>query len=53
MRCPECDGALTIAEGIRPSEIVQCGECKSELEVLTVDPVVLAVAPDIEEDWGE
>jgi len=34
-------------------EIVECGECASELEILTLDPIRAALAPEIEEDWGE
>jgi alpha-aminoadipate carrier protein LysW len=37
----------------RLSEIVQCPECSSELEVVSLAPPALALAPEIEEDWGE
>lgn len=51
--CPECDGKVELSEPVRLSEIVQCPECSSELEVVELDPPALAVAPEIEEDWGE
>jgi alpha-aminoadipate carrier protein LysW len=51
--CPECSGAVTFAEPPRVSEIVECAECRSELEVITLEPLTLAVAPEVEEDWGE
>jgi alpha-aminoadipate carrier protein LysW len=51
--CPECAGSITFAEQPRVSEIVECAGCLAELEVLTVEPLALAVAPDVEEDWGE
>jgi len=51
--CPECDGAVVVAADVRLSEIVECAECKSELEVVAKDPLVLALAPEVEEDWGE
>lgn len=51
--CPECDAPVQVGDGIRLSEIVECPECRSELEVVTVDPVLLVLAPEIEEDWGE
>nr|WP_246062430.1 lysine biosynthesis protein LysW [Haloactinospora alba] len=35
------------------AEIVVCEDCSSELEVVAVDPPVLALAPEVEEDWGE
>jgi alpha-aminoadipate/glutamate carrier protein LysW len=51
--CPECEGEVAIADSVRVSEIVECGECRSELEVVAVGPAVLARAPEVEEDWGE
>lgn len=51
--CPECDGPVAIPDDVRMSEIVECGDCKSELEVVARAPVVLARAPEVEEDWGE
>jgi alpha-aminoadipate carrier protein LysW len=51
--CPECDGSIALTEPPRANEIIECGECSSELEILTVDPVKVALAPEIEEDWGE
>lgn len=52
-RCPECEGQVSIGDSIRLSEIVECGECRSELEVVALGPAVLARAPEVEEDWGE
>lgn len=51
--CPECDADVALSEPVRMSEIVECPDCLSELEVITVHPVMLALAPEIEEDWGE
>jgi alpha-aminoadipate carrier protein LysW len=34
-------------------EVVACTECAAELEVIALDPVELALAPEVEEDWGE
>lgn len=51
--CPECEANVPLPERVRLSEIAQCPECSSELEVTGVDPVTLALAPEIEEDWGE
>jgi alpha-aminoadipate carrier protein LysW len=51
--CPECEGAVQLTEPPRASEIVECPDCRSELEVVGLDPVTLALAPEIEEDWGE
>jgi alpha-aminoadipate carrier protein LysW len=34
-------------------EIVPCGDCGAELEVVERDPPELRLAPEEEEDWGE
>jgi alpha-aminoadipate/glutamate carrier protein LysW len=51
--CPECAHDMSLAQTPRLSEIVECADCHSELEVVTLDPLMLAVAPEVEEDWGE
>jgi alpha-aminoadipate carrier protein LysW len=51
--CPACDSELSIPEDVRPSEILDCASCASELEVLVVAPLMLGLAPETEEDWGE
>ncbi|ARZ72285.1 MULTISPECIES: lysine biosynthesis protein LysW [Streptomyces] len=51
--CPECESSVALAEPPKVNEIIECGDCSSELEVLTVDPLQVALAPDVEEDWGE
>lgn len=51
--CPECGGGVHLQPGTLLGEIVSCGECLAELEVLGLDPPALALAPEVEEDWGE
>ena len=51
--CVECGAEVDLADDVEVGEIVDCGTCGSELEVVEVDPVVLEVAPELEEDWGE
>jgi len=51
--CPECDAKVMLPEPVRLSEIIECQDCRIELEVITLDPVVLALAAEVEEDWGE
>jgi alpha-aminoadipate carrier protein LysW len=51
--CPECEGPVNLDEPVRLSEIAECPACLSELEVVALDPLELALAPEIEEDWGE
>lgn len=51
--CPECEGPLTLEANTIEGEIIPCGDCGAELEVLATSPIELAVAPLVEEDWGE
>ena len=51
--CPECGGKLTFANQPHLSEIIECANCRTELEVVATDPLMLALAPEPEEDWGE
>ncbi len=51
--CPECDATITLATDVLDGEIVHCPDCGADLEVVSVNPVVLALAPEVEEDWGE
>lgn len=51
--CVECGGDVSIPNGVEPGEILDCATCGAELEVIEVDPVVLELAPELEEDWGE
>ena len=51
--CCECGFEFPIPEGTEESEIFECEECGSELEIISLDPPVTAVAPETKEDWGE
>ena len=50
--CPECDAQVDLA-GVVLNEIVVCGDCGADLEVISLDPPALELAPMEEEDWGE
>jgi alpha-aminoadipate/glutamate carrier protein LysW len=50
--CPECEAEIDLNNVMR-GEIVQCPECGSDLEVTSVNPIVLELAPMTEEDYGE
>lgn len=52
-KCPSCGATVSTGAGLRLSEIIECAECRTELEVASVEPVILVLAPEIEEDWGE
>lgn len=51
--CPECTAPVQLAPDARVSEIVECLDCRSELEVSSTVPPVLVLAPEVEDDWGE
>lgn len=51
--CPECGAAISLGEDTIQGEILQCPDCGIELEVVSLDPLELELAPEEEEDWGE
>lgn len=51
--CPVCGGDVELPRDPVEGELLECSECASELEILGLAPVVLAEAPEAEEDWGE
>jgi alpha-aminoadipate carrier protein LysW len=50
--CSECAATVSL-NGAVVGELLRCPECGADLEVITLDPAVLALAPSEEEDWGE
>ena len=52
VECPECFGEIELKD-VMQNEIVQCGDCGADLEVVSIDPLTLELAPEEEEDWGE
>lgn len=51
--CPECDADIMLVAGTVVGEIVVCPDCAAELEVVSIDPPALDLAPEVGEDWGE
>ncbi|UCH63424.1 MAG: lysine biosynthesis protein LysW [Fidelibacterota bacterium] len=51
--CPECGYEIAVAADTVKGEILQCGDCGMELEVINIEPLEVAPAPEEEEDWGE
>ncbi|MBI4539910.1 MAG: lysine biosynthesis protein LysW [Gemmatimonadetes bacterium] len=51
--CPECAAALPIQGTPIPNEIIPCPDCGVELEVVSVEPLAVELAPPVQEDWGE
>ena len=51
--CPVCSAQTTVGSDTIVGELMECPECGSELEVIGLDPVQFAEAPETEEDWGQ
>jgi alpha-aminoadipate/glutamate carrier protein LysW len=51
--CPECAAVIEMDDDVMESEIIDCPDCGVELEVISLDPLTLDLAPEEEEDWGE
>ncbi len=51
--CPECDAEVEIPSDAMENELLACAECGSELEIMSLSPLELELAPEVEEDWGE
>jgi len=51
--CVECGADTPFGENIIIGEIVQCPDCGVELEVVNLEPLEVALAPEVVEDWGE
>ena len=51
--CVECGAQVEILEDSMEGEIVACGDCGTELEIVSLEPLELDLAPTEMEDWGE
>jgi alpha-aminoadipate/glutamate carrier protein LysW len=51
--CPDCTAAMPESPDLRVMSIVVCPACPAELEVISLEPTEYALAPEIEEDFGE
>lgn len=50
--CPECEAEISL-RGLIVGEIIFCPDCNAELEVTNLEQPTVALAPEVEEDWGE
>ncbi|MCB0730178.1 MAG: lysine biosynthesis protein LysW [Ignavibacteriae bacterium] len=51
--CPICGNDIPFEEGTVKGELIECSDCGSELEVISVKPFRVDEAPMEEEDWGQ
>ena len=53
INCPECDADVTTEPDLLVGELLVCPDCEAELEVTSLAPLAVELAPEVEEDWGE
>jgi len=53
INCPECEAEYSLEPGMEKGEIIVCPDCGVELEIISLNPLEVALAPMEEEDWGE
>lgn len=51
--CPACEANVNIPSDVMENELLACPDCASELEIISLEPLELDFAPEVEEDWGE
>lgn len=51
--CPECEADVLIPANAVQNELITCRDCGAELEIVSLEPLMLDLAPQVEEDWGE
>lgn len=53
IECVECGANLSLPNNVMQGEILPCSDCGVELEVLSLNPLTVDLAPMEMEDWGE
>ena len=53
IECPDCGAEKELSEKTETGEIMSCACCGTMLEVLSLQPLSIGKAPQIEEDFGE
>jgi len=53
VNCPECDAQVELTADTEVGEILVCSDCGVDLEVTSMDPAAVQLAPMEQEDWGE
>jgi len=51
--CPECEAQIELVADTEVGEIIVCSDCGVDLEVTSLDPAAVELAPMEQEDWGE
>jgi len=53
IECVECGAQLSLPPNVLVGEILPCSDCGVELEILSLEPLQVDLAPQEMEDWGE
>ena len=53
VQCPICDAEVELDDDIEVGDLIDCPDCGTELEIISLDPPEAEEAPQEEEDWGE
>lgn len=53
LTCPECGATIPLSADAEVGEIIVCPDCGVDLEITSLDPPAVALAPIEQEDWGE
>lgn len=51
-QCPECESSITLNKGVKLGDYIECPECGTMLEVISLKPVELDYVLG-DEDWEE
>ena len=51
--CPECAAEIPLEPNTEAGEIIVCPDCGVDLEVTSIEPAAVQLAPMEQEDWGE
>ncbi len=51
--CPSCDKTVTLTGNPKIGQKLTCPSCKTELEVVEVNPVELDWAYEYDDDWDD
>lgn len=52
-QCPECDANIVLDKSTEKGEVISCKDCSVELEVVSLQPLIINNLPKMDEDWGE
>lgn len=51
--CAECAAEISLVENTEVGEIIVCSDCGVDLEIVSLNPATVELAPMEQEDWGE